>query len=385
MVDDNLKNIQVLVNLLSTDNYNVEYATNGNEALIWTKNGTFDLILLDIMMPEMDGFEVCKKIKQNPELADIPIIFLTAKDDIESITRGFTIGGVDFITKPFNTEELQARVKTHLELRKNREKLKNINKWLEEQVEMRTIELKRSNEQLSLAKKELEKIDVAKTEFLRMISHELRTPLNGIIGFINLIKATIDLSTISEYLEFLDSSVNRLEQFSLKALDISELRLKGSKIFANSDIDLIMLYAECLQELTPLMNEKKIKPRLIKNEGDYIICADHHLNKQNLFNILHNAVTYSPENEEIHTEFSIHSNIISCKISDKGEGFPQEIINKPFDPFILGSKHINKNIGLNLHFSKLLMDAQNGHIFIGNNPEGGAYVILEYQKKQNPE
>ncbi len=119
IVDDVLDNIQVAMNILREDNYDFSYATNGAEglALINKKSETvnFDLILLDIMMPGIDGFEVCRKIKENPQTRFIPIIFLTAKADVDSISKGLSIGAVDYITKPFHADELLARVKMHIE------------------------------------------------------------------------------------------------------------------------------------------------------------------------------------------------------------------------------------------------------------------------------
>ena len=118
IVDDVEENIQVAMNILKEDDYIFSFASSGYESLdlIESEPEQLDLILLDIMMPEFDGFEVCRRIKENPKTRDIPVIFLTAKTDIDSISKGFALGAVDYITKPFHAEELQARVKTHLEL-----------------------------------------------------------------------------------------------------------------------------------------------------------------------------------------------------------------------------------------------------------------------------
>ncbi|MDX1808403.1 MAG: response regulator [Sulfurospirillaceae bacterium] len=127
IVDDISDNIKIAMNILKGSNYNFSFALNGKKALEIIKNKRFDLILLDIMMPQMNGFEVCKILKQDPITQDIPIIFLTAKTDIDSITEGFKLGAVDYITKPFYAEELIARVTTHLELYRAKEVLKKNN------------------------------------------------------------------------------------------------------------------------------------------------------------------------------------------------------------------------------------------------------------------
>lgn len=116
IVDDISDNIKVAMNILKENNYNFSYSFDGEEALDIVKTKSFDLILLDIMMPKMNGFEVCKILKNDPLTQEIPIIFLTAKADIESITEGFKLGAVDYITKPFHADELMSRVATHLEL-----------------------------------------------------------------------------------------------------------------------------------------------------------------------------------------------------------------------------------------------------------------------------
>ncbi len=116
IVDDILENIQVAMNILKEDGYEFTYAKSGEEALEILNERVFDLILLDVMMPKIDGFSVCKKFKEDPRLMDIPVIFLTAKADIDSLKKGFEVGGVDYITKPFHPEELLSRVRTHVEL-----------------------------------------------------------------------------------------------------------------------------------------------------------------------------------------------------------------------------------------------------------------------------
>ncbi len=135
IVDDDARNIGLLATILSENEYSVEYALNGPNALAIEASQVFDLILLDIVMPEMNGFEVCQKIKNNSET---PVIFLTAEIDIESIEKAFEVGGVDYIRKPFATNELLARVRTHI-------KLKKVNTWLAHEVALRTKELKTTN------------------------------------------------------------------------------------------------------------------------------------------------------------------------------------------------------------------------------------------------
>ncbi|MBU0993313.1 MAG: response regulator [Proteobacteria bacterium] len=140
IVDDSPTNLDVLVHTLERD-YRLGIAKSGQKALNYVRREMPDLILLDIMMPEMNGFEVCERLKAEPAFQKIPVIFITALDDIERKTRGFEIGAVDYITKPFIAEEVRARVRTHLALKSSQEKLVAQNAILSETVAQRTAEL----------------------------------------------------------------------------------------------------------------------------------------------------------------------------------------------------------------------------------------------------
>ena len=154
IVDDTPSNIKILGEILLPV-FEVNIATSGPQALDIIENNRPDLILLDIMMPEMDGFEVCRRIKTNEKTSDIPVIFVTAKDEVSDETRGFEIGGVDYITKPVTPSIVLARIKTHLELKATNEDLKNQNAILDQKIKKRRMELKASQleavERLGLA------------------------------------------------------------------------------------------------------------------------------------------------------------------------------------------------------------------------------------------
>ncbi len=130
IVDDTAKNLQLLGSILREEGYKISVANNGNQAISIASQALPDLILLDVMMPQLDGFQTCKKMKSLTKTKDIPIIFLTAKVEKDDIVKGFKAGAVDYITKPFNTYELQARVKTHLELKRSNDLLKQKNELL---------------------------------------------------------------------------------------------------------------------------------------------------------------------------------------------------------------------------------------------------------------
>ena len=154
VVDDIKTNLDVLVQILG-DEYILAVAMHGKKAIDYAINNSPDLILLDIVMPDVDGFEVCAKLKENPTTREIPIIFITAVNASSEKTKGFQLGAVDYITKPFDPLEVKARVKTHLKLKLHQEALKNHNMLLEERVQERTRELEETKieilERLGLA------------------------------------------------------------------------------------------------------------------------------------------------------------------------------------------------------------------------------------------
>ena len=148
IVDDVPKNIQVAASILQSDAFQIAFAQDGPTALAQVENNRFDLILLDIMMPQMDGFEVCRRIRNRSDSRDTPIIFLTAKNDTDSVVKGFAMGAMDYLSKPFNGAELQARVTTHLELYRSRKAIEEANRRLRHEMAERI----KAEEELKLSK-----------------------------------------------------------------------------------------------------------------------------------------------------------------------------------------------------------------------------------------
>jgi len=185
IVDDTPQNLQLLGNTLRQNKFKVEFALDGAKALAWLKKKKFDLVLLDVMMPGLSGFEVCKKIREEEEYSEIPIIFLTAKVEKESIIESFRLGAQDYVTKPFELEELLARVRTQLEIRHSRKQLREMNRWLGEEVETRTRELGLANQKLEETNKQIRRSN----EELRQKESELQKALKEISHLNELTKA----------------------------------------------------------------------------------------------------------------------------------------------------------------------------------------------------
>src|ERR1700730_16450597 len=173
--DDNPANLKLLEGMLRQQGYQVRSFPRGRLALASAAENPPELILLDINMPEMTGYEVCARLKSSEKLARIPVIFLSALGETGDKVKAFQSGGVDYIAKPFQLEEVQARVETHIELQRLQRTLQLQNDNLGELVELRTTELADAHARLRV-------LDRTKSDFLTLISHEFRTPLNGLLG-----------------------------------------------------------------------------------------------------------------------------------------------------------------------------------------------------------
>ena len=389
MVDDLPKNLQVLGSILKSQDYQVEFATSGRSALNWLEKRTFDLVLLDLMMPEMDGFDVCQTIRKNEELNDMPIIFLTAKMDKDSLIKGFELGGQDYITKPFDSSELLARVKTHLELGKSKQRLSNINQWLEQKVEERTEELNGANEKLKEANKTLEvlseqllSLDAEKAGFLQIISHEIRTPLNAIKGFLGLLKSKVKEEKVLSYFSYIDEASYRLEKFSIQALLITELRVKKyslEKIKINVKENLDQLISG---SFIHSLNEKNISLAFDLPVENNEIKADEKLFFTCVSNIIENAIKYSNPKGEITFKTYNQDNGVCLEIQDKGPGFSKKALSNLRKLFVSGTDGFNEGKGLDLAVVHLIMENHGGWFKVINNPGGGAIVKLFFPNSE---
>jgi two-component system sensor histidine kinase/response regulator len=367
IVDDIPKNIMVLGNTLVEENYEVAYARSGKEAIAQSLKNDFDLILLDIMMPEMDGYETCERILSEPKTSHIPIIFLTAKTDYDSIVKGFDFGAKDYITKPFNSKELLARVRTHLELKRNCEELEGMNELLEKKVRKRTKELREANEKIK-------KLDAAKNGFLGIISHEIRTPLNGILGSIELLKPLCSKSDNVELFEMLQESAEALLRFSELSHLISQLKINQYEITQES-FQLIELIEQLKDKvLSEEILERKIGFILNSNSGDTRVFADRKLISKVIFDVLHNALKFNHSDINVNVDIVKKPKSIEITIEDDGIGFSDDVLPTVFEIFSTSSEEYIEGKGLSLAAAKLILDAHNGTIDIKNTKSGGAEV-----------
>ncbi len=358
IVDDVPKNIQVLGSFLARENLQIAYATNGEEALELATSNQFDLFLLDIMMPGMDGFQLCDKLKADKRTADVPIIFLTAKTDPESIILGFELGAQDYVTKPFNASELIARVRTQLELKEKTRALKELNKSLEEKVKQRTADLEFANQQLS-------RLEKAKSEFLTIISHELRTPLNGIDGLAGLLNETLLDSEQKAYLSHLSATSKRLSRFTEMALLITSLRSRNQKVDL-FHVSLDILIEMAIDEMEYTINDKELVIEFEPNTNHIQVLGDADLIRRCISLLIENGAQNMPsksrmvlsieDNKKTTTLVVKHNHIIFSP-----EMLEQFAVYSPEDKLT-----ITENLNITLTAVSLIMHVHDGKLQLSN-------------------
>ncbi|GAF02212.1 ATP-binding response regulator [Saccharicrinis fermentans] len=317
VVDDNPKNIQVLGNILNDNNYDVEVALGGKEAIDWLKEDFFDLMLLDIMMPEVNGFEVCQTIRKESKHNIMPIIYLSAKNDKESTVYGFKVGGQDFINKPFDTAELLARVSTHIELKKSKEQILEANNQLEAKVYQRTLELEASN-------KKLLSITQTKDKFLSFIGKEITAPINSLNKAVNLIKHSAESSRLSEMVRLLEDSVRGLDFITKLASQITQINNKEEfnyqEFYLNGILEHLLIHSD------ELIENKNLE--LNCDVDDSIkISGSKELIKNSISGILDTVLKHTLENTVININLNTHNQQKELSISFNPPNWDSNNIN----------------------------------------------------------
>lgn len=377
-VDDNPNNIQVIGSILMEANYEVGFAMDGKQALdLLSESKDYDLVLLDVNMPVMNGFEACKAMRRNELLREIPVIFLTALNEPENILAGFDAGGQDYVSKPFNAKELLSRVKTHLELKRSKDQLKMVNQWLEIKVKERTQELQIAYAELEIANNELIILDKAKASFLEKLSHEIRAPLAGIMGFITVLKDEINPSELLELLKYLDVSAARLERFTTISMLITELRTKTNSII-REDVKVDELIEFVQQRQSDQIQLKNMSVIVDGTIDTITIHGERNLLEICFESLLDNALKYSPTGSKLNISIKSQDGQIMCAFIDQGRGFTAETLTKIYELLSRNEKQFEDNEALDLALVKLIMDAHLGKMEVSNNENGGATISLVF-------
>ncbi|MBX3178794.1 MAG: hybrid sensor histidine kinase/response regulator [Candidatus Hydrogenedentes bacterium] len=347
LVDDTPANLSLLEEILRGRGYRVVAFPRGAMALRAAAANPPDLILLDIMMPEMDGFEVCRRLKADERLGETPVIFISALDDTANMLRAFNSGGVDYVSKPFQESEVLARVAAHLRLR-------------QQQLE---IEAQRRRAQESYER--LCDLESQRDQLVHMIVHDMRSPLMGILGYAEIIEMELRQAGNGDLLEMaghLRASGAQLNEMVSTLLDVSRLEA-GAMPVNKRQCDLGKLIADALDALKAYSREARIEFHP-PNAPVAAIC-DPDLTRRILQNLVANALKFGGAKSVVCVDLSVTESGVVVAVSDTGDGIPLEYQARVFDKFAQapgGGSGKAYSTGLGLTFCKLAVEAQGGEI-----------------------
>jgi len=355
IIDDIAANIQIAANTLKKNNFNISYAKSGKLGIERANKISFDLILLDIMMPEMDGYQVCEILKKNEQTKNIPIIFLTAKIDEESIKKGFEYGAVDYIAKPFKINELLARVNAHINLKITQEKYIKLNE-------------------------ELKKVNENKNRLLSIIAHDLRNPFSVLITFSKLLIDTYDDFSKDDIISYLKT----FYQTSKTGYSLLDNLLKWSKSQSGvmevvpEKLDLHDLVEETITLLASQAKRKNIK---LYNNIAKKSCAIGDLNMilTVLRNLISNAIKFTNEAGEIKIYGNNDKTNLKIVVEDNGVGMNHKDIDKIFKidvKYVTSGTSGEKGTGLGIILCKEFVEKNNGHIYAESEIGKGSKFIF---------
>ncbi|MEG4251012.1 response regulator [Microcoleus sp. Pol10D4] len=375
IVDDTPENLQVLSATLSDRGYKVRGVINGKMAIRAARSGCPDLILLDIKMPDMDGYEVCRQLKEDPKTSEIPVIFISALDEVLDKLTAFQVGGVDYVTKPFHVAEVLARIEHQLTIQRLKKQLLDRNKELQQEI----IERKKAEEAAAAA-------SLAKSQFVANMSHELRTPLNAILGFTQVMSRDSLLSHENlENLRIINRSGQHLLELINDVLDLSKIEA-GIIGLDQRSFDLYQLL-DTLEEMFQIKAEtKKMQLRFFveANVPQYIKTDEKKL-RVCLINLLANAMKFTqdggriwlrvsvesnqqqPAESEIHPNYtSVEPLLILFEVEDTGVGIAAAEIDTLFDAFVQtqAGRKAADGTGLGLTITKKYVQIMGGDIWV---------------------
>lgn len=342
VVDDTPANLELLATLLAKLGYEVRAALSGQMALMSIEVAQPDLVLLDINMPDMNGYEVCERLKENPVTADIPVIFVSALGETIDKVKAFKVGGVDYITKPFQIEEVVARIKAHITL----------------YYQKREIEDLRQREREAFAR-----ISKLKDEFVRTVSHDLKNPIGVIAGYADLLEDDDDDTEMRRiFARKIKDSALRMNQLVVDLLDLArieagmELQLKPVLLS-----DFLTTAFENF-ELNALQKHQHLQ---LVIEADATLRIDPSRMGQVINNLLSNAIKYTPEGGQIELAGTVTEGQAIITLTDNGLGIPEDDIPHLFKKFfrVHTDEHMKaEGTGLGLSIVKAIVEQHGGDI-----------------------
>ncbi|MFQ5449374.1 MAG: response regulator [Nitrospinaceae bacterium] len=365
IVDDTPANLDLLRKTFQQEGYELSIARSGEVAIKIAPRFLPDLILLDIMMPEMDGFETCKKLKENPDTQNIPIIFLSAKSALEDIVQGFRVGGNDYITKPFHKEEVLARVQTHLKL------YAYMNYYIrsEKVLKRYTEELKRSNQALN--------------DFATIASHDLQEPLRKILVFGSRLKDRISGNDEKGYdfLARMQRSAERMQNFINDLLDFSRIT-SGERVFEPVNLEKV-IKEEVLADLETRLTQTQ---GMVHMKSLPTLDADPFQMRQLFQNFLGNALKFHRKGAPPVIDLQgrpVGRDMWEIEIKDNGIGFDNQYAERILKPFErLNGRSEYEGTGMGLAICQRIVERHGGTIKVVSAVNEGSTFTITLPGKQ---
>jgi len=345
VVDDTPANLKLLQKMLHSKGYRVLAFLDGEKALNAAAKCPPDLIFLDIKMPGMNGFEVCERLKADAALKDIPVIFISALAETADKVKAFAAGGVDYVTKPFQFEEVNARLETHLRLRRQQ------------------IELRRQQN-------ELQALNDLKNHFLGMAAHDLRTPLGGIMGISELLADQLSpllTEKQSGFFDMLFASSQFMVGLINDLLDISAIE-SGHLILERRMVDITVPIIRSVEINGMFASKKNMSIAINCQEQLPQVFADINRIEQVINNLLSNAIKYSQAGTDIAVRLYHENNEVIISVADQGPGIPEKEQHKLFQAFgktsVKPTSKKESSTGLGLLIVKKIMEAHDGRVWL---------------------
>ena len=379
VIDDNTTNLNILLDYLNELSYRVLIAPSGEQALQRLQYARPDVILLDIMMPGIDGFETCRRLKADDTTKDIPVIFMTALTETVDKVRGFSVGGVDYITKPFQHEEVLARVKTHLTIRKLQQELRQQNETLERYAEMlaqKNDELKAKNAELDEKNSQLNLLNADKDKFFSIIAHDLRNPIGALRELPQLIAENLDNYSKDELRRLIamqrDAARNLFELLE-NLLTWSRMQ-RGLIDFNPEPIQISALVQRSIALLMPSAAQKTITLTQAVNPS-LLGMADHKMVDAVVRNLISNAIKFTNQGGTIEVSGKDDGAFMTIAVKDNGVGIGEKFLPKLFridEQYRRTGTANERGTGLGLILCKEFVERNGGEIRVESEVGNGS-------------